>query len=158
LKQIRVHYEEDLENGFGGSFAPEGSPEKWESRCKQWFWQFLFPARTLTLVPATGQKKRYHVHDSHFSNALRHAVWKSGLNKRVGAHTLRHTFASHLLLANYDIRTIQEMMGHSDVKTTIRQAHGRPMIYTQTVPSRTLANRKSPLDLPAEAIESSCAG
>jgi site-specific recombinase XerD len=105
----------------------------------------VFPAKTLTLVPESGKKKRYHVHDSHFSKSLRHAVWKSSINKKVGAHTLRHTFASHLLLANYDIRTIQEMMGHSDVKTT--------MIYTQTVPSRTLQKRRSPLDMDPSQID-----
>lgn len=105
----------------------------------KWPWQFLFPAKTLTLVPVTGEKRRYHIHDSQFSKALRRAVRDAGLPKKVEAHTLRHSFASHLLLANYDIRTIQEMMGHSDVKTT--------MIYTQTVPSRTLKNRRSPLDL-----------
>ena len=99
----------------------------------------MFPAKTLTLVPATGERRRYHVYDSQFSKSLRDAVRTSGISKRVGAHTLRHSFASHLLLANYDIRTIQEMMGHSDVKTT--------MIYTQTVPSRTLKNRQSPLDM-----------
>ncbi|WFB34517.1 integron integrase [Kiritimatiellota bacterium B12222] len=120
LLKIRAKFDQDLEAGFAGSFAPEGSPVKWESRCKQWPWQFFFPAKTLTLVPESGLKKRYHVHDSQFSKSLRHAVWKSGISKKVGAHTLRHSFASHLLLANYDIRTIQEMMGHSDVKTTIR--------------------------------------
>ncbi|MDF3131260.1 integron integrase [Kiritimatiellaeota bacterium B1221] len=124
LKSVRAQFEQDLEAGFGGSFAPEGSPAKWESRCTQWPWQFVFPAKTLTLVPESGKRKRYHVHGSHFRKSLRHAVWKSGISKKVGAHTLRHSFASHLLLANYDIRTIQEMMGHSDVKTT--------MIYTQT--------------------------
>jgi site-specific recombinase XerD len=143
LASIRRNFDQDLANGFGGSFAPEGSPAKWDSRCKQWPWQFVFPAKTLTLVPETGLKRRYHVHDTQFSKALRHAVWQSGMNKKVGAHTLRHTFASHLLLANVDIRTIQEMMGHSDVKTT--------MIYTQTVPSRTWKARKSPLDM-----DSSC--
>jgi integron integrase len=145
LKSVRAQFDEDLEAGFGGSFAPEGSPGKWESRCTQWPWQFVFPAKTLTLVPATGKKKRYHVHDSHFSKSLRHAVWKAGISKKVGAHTFRHSFASHLLLANVDLRTIQEMMGHSDVKTT--------MIYTQTVPSRTWKERKSPLDLAPVLID-----
>lgn len=139
LKALRKQYDEDVAEGFAGAFMPEGSPAKWKHRALQWPWQFLFPAKTLTLVPATGARKRYHVHDSQFSASLRGAVWKAGIPKRVGAHTLRHSFASHLLLANYDIRTIQEMMGHSDVKTT--------MIYTQTVPSRTQKNRRSPLDI-----------
>ena len=91
----------------------------------------------------------YHIHDSQFSKALRWSVREAGIPKKVGAHTLRHSFASHLLLANYDIRTIQEMMGHSDVKTT--------MIYTQTVPSRTMKNRRSPLDLPADMLDGALA-
>ena len=144
LKAVRRQFDEDLDNGFGGSFAPEGSPVKWESRCRHWTWQFVFPAKTLTLVPESGKKKRYHVHASHFSKSLRHAVWKAEISKKVGAHTLRHSFASHLLLANVDIRTIQEMMGHADVKTT--------MIYTQTVPSRTWKERKSPLDMRPEVL------
>ena len=124
---------------------PEGSPRKWNGRSLDWAWQFLFPAKKLPLVPASGETRRYHVHDSQFSRALRKAVRESGISKRVGAHTLRHSFASHLLLANYDIRTIQEMKGHSDVKTT--------MIYTQTVPSRTLTKRGSPLDMDATRLD-----
>lgn len=139
LGAVRRQFDEDVDSGFSGAFMPEGSPAKWKHRALQWPWQFLFPAKTLTLVPVNGERRRYHVHDSQFSAALRKAVREAGISKRVGAHTLRHSFASHLLLANYDIRTIQEMMGHSDVKTT--------MIYTQTVPGRTLKHRQSPLDL-----------
>lgn len=139
LAEVKAQFEVDLADGFAGAFMPEGSPTKWKHRALHWPWQYLFPAKTLTLVPTTGELRRYHIHDSQFSKALRQAVREAEIPKKVGAHTLRHSFASHLLLANYDIRTIQEMMGHSDVKTT--------MIYTQTVPSRTLKNRCSPLDL-----------
>ena len=118
---------------------------KSKGRALHWPWQFLFPAKTLTLVPVDGKYRRYHIHYSQFSRALRQAVRETGINKRVGSHTIRHSFASHLLLANYDIRTIQDMMGHSDVKTT--------MIYTQTVPSRTIQNRKSPLDMDSTDID-----
>lgn len=145
LALVKAQFQEDIEAGFAGSFMPEGSPVKWKNRSLHWPWQFMFPAKTLTLVPLNGERRRYHVHDSQFSKALRKAVRETGINKRVGSHTLRHSFASHLLLANYDIRTIQDMMGHSDVKTT--------MIYTQTVPSRTLQKRKSPLDMEAALID-----
>jgi len=145
LALVKAQFQEDSEAGFAGSFMPEGSPVKWKNRSLHWPWQFMFPAKTLTLVPLSGERRRYHVHDSQFSKALRKAVRETGINKRVGSHTLRHSFASHLLLANYDIRTIQDMMGHSDVKTT--------MIYTQTVPSRTLQKRKSPLDMEAALID-----
>jgi site-specific recombinase XerD len=85
--------------------------------------------------------RRCHLHENDFGKALRAAAKRARLSKRVTAHTFRHSFASHLLIANYDIRTIQEMLGHSDVRTT--------MIYTQTVPGRTLKERKSPLDFAA---------
>jgi len=88
--------------------------------------------------------RRYHLQPDHVGKALRRAVRKLKITKRVTAHTFRHSFASHLLLANYDIRTVQVMLGHSDVKTT--------MIYTQTIPSRTLKDRKSPLDFEVEPI------
>ncbi|MCD4720570.1 MAG: tyrosine-type recombinase/integrase, partial [Desulfobacula sp.] len=86
----------------------------------------------------SNEYRRYHLHDTHVQKAIKKAVRKSKLLKRASAHTFRHSFASHLLQANYDIRTIQELLGHSDVRTT--------MIYTHTVKSKTLKETKSPLD------------
>jgi site-specific recombinase XerD len=90
-------------------------------------------------VSGTKEYRRYHVQRSHVHKAIKRAAGKAALTKRVTAHTFRHSFASHLLQANYDIVTIQKLLGHSSVKTT--------MIYTQTVPSITLKDAKSPLDL-----------
>ncbi|MHC4431492.1 MAG: tyrosine-type recombinase/integrase, partial [Planctomycetota bacterium] len=101
-------------------------------------WQWFFPAKTLTYVPGSGEHRRYHLHDSHVRKAIKAAVRKAKIVKRATSHTFRHSFASHLLQANYDIRTIQELLGHSDVRTT--------MIYTHTVQSRTIKESKSPLD------------
>jgi len=84
------------------------------------------------------ERRRYHLHDSHVQGAVKQAAAQAGIPKRVSPHTFRHTFASHLLLANYDLQTIQRLLGHSDIKTT--------MIYLQTVPSVTLKEAKSPLD------------
>jgi integron integrase len=136
--RVRALYERDLSDDFAGAFMPRGAASKWKSRSREWTWQFFFPAKTLTLVPEEGEYRRYHLHETHFGKALRMAARRTKLDKRVTSHTFRHSFASHLLLANYDIRTVQEMMGHSDVRTT--------MIYTQTVPSRTKKQQRSPLD------------
>lgn len=147
IAKVENLYEQDLEDpDFLGAFMPEGSPKAWQSRCKDWPWQFFFPAKTLTLVPEENGYRRYHLHDTHYGKKLRKTVRRLKFTKRVTAHTFRHSFASHLLLANYDIRTVQVMLGHANVKTT--------MIYTQTVPSRTIKEQKSPLDLDIATKES----
>jgi len=143
LVRVENLYTRDLRDGFGGVFLPGALERKYRSAPREWIWQWFFPAKTLTLVPETGARLRYHLHESHVQKAIHEAAGQARITKRVTAHTFRHTFASHLLLANYDIRTIQEMLGHSDVRTT--------MIYTHTVPSRTQKERASPLDLTERA-------
>ncbi len=138
MKNVYTLHRKDLEAGFNGVFMPGALDRKWKNAAKELVWQWVFPAKSLTYVPSTREHRRYHMHESVFQKALHAAVVKAQIPKRVTAHTFRHSFASHLLLNNYDIRTIQEMLGHSDVKTT--------MIYTHTVKSRTLKERKSPLD------------
>jgi site-specific recombinase XerD len=98
-----------------------------------------FPRRNVDFPAGFRREARYHLHDSHVQSAVKKAASEAGISKRVSRHRFRHTFASHLLLANYDIQTIQKLLGHSDVRTT--------MIYIQTVPSVTLKEAKSPLDL-----------
>jgi integron integrase len=134
VKKLHV---DDLAAGYSGVFLEDQLEKKYPNAPKEFQWQWFFPQESLT-VASTGEKRRYHVHDSRFQDAMYFAAKKAQLTKRVTTHTLRHSFATHLLQANYDIRTIQTLLGHSDVRTT--------MIYTHCVPSRTVKEAKSPLD------------
>jgi integron integrase len=140
LQSVINLHEEDLKAGYAGAFLPSLLEKKYKNAARELVWQWFFPAKTLTIVPETKERKRYHLHDSHVQKAIKRAVGRAKIPKRASAHTFRHSFASHLLQANYDIRTIQELLGHSDVRTT--------MIYTHTIKSQTLKEAKSPLDFP----------
>jgi len=138
LSFVKKLHADDLAAGYSGVFLEDQLEKKYPNAAREFQWQWFFPQESLTIIASTKEKRRYHVHNSRFQDALCLAVKKAQLTKRVTTHTLRHTFATHLLQANYDIRTIQTLLGHADVRTT--------MIYTHCVPSKTLKEMKSPLD------------
>lgn len=138
VKRVISLHREDQQAGCAGVFLPGSLEEKYPNAAGELIWQWFFPARELTYLPEVNEYRRYHYHDRHVQKAIKKAAGRAVLLKRATAHTFRHSFASHLLQAGFDIRMIQELLGHSDVRTT--------MIYTHTIKSRTIKESKSPLD------------
>ncbi|RNC64431.1 MAG: integron integrase, partial [Desulfuromonadales bacterium] len=138
MQRVKELHEKGLEQGYDGVFLDDAMEKKYPKAPKELLHQWFFPQKDLTPVAENGQLRRAHVHESLLQKALYLAVRKANIPKRVTAHTFRHSYATHLLQANYDIRTIQTKLGHSSLKTT--------MIYTHCVPVRTVKEARSPLD------------
>ena len=123
LKQVRQTHEHDLADGWGQAPLPAALDRKYPNASKDWRWQWVFPQRKRWRNPRTGQEGRHHVDATILQRAVKEAVGRAGIVKHVGCHTFRHCFATHLLESGYDIRTIQELLGHKDVRTTMIYTH-----------------------------------
>ena len=137
LTGARATHQRDLDEGWGRVILPDALDRKYHGASIDWRWQWVFPQATRWRNMRTGQQGRHHVHPTVVQRAVKEAVSRAGVAKRVGCHTFRHSFATHLLEGGYDIRTIQELLGHKDVRTT--------MIYTHVLNRGGLGVR-SPLD------------
>ncbi len=138
LDEIRVLWERDLAGGYAGVVIQDSLTRKMPNAAREWPWQWVFPSTRLVLIEGEGKFRRFHWHESIVQKEFKRAAGVLQLNKRVTPHTLRHSFATHLLQMGYDIRTVQELMGHNDVSTT--------MIYTHAVQSLS-GKVISPLDI-----------
>lgn len=137
LHEVKLLHESDLREGFGAVYLPYALARKYPQAEKEWCWQYVFPAPRRSVDPRSGQVRRHHLDESKIQKAVKQAVHAAGIDKPGSCHSLRHSFATHLLESGYDIRTVQELLGHADVRTT--------MIYTHVLNRGGLGVR-SPLD------------
>jgi integron integrase len=137
LQQVQTVHQEDLRQGYGAVDLPDALARKFPNAEREWRWPYVFPAQQPSTDPRSGGLRRHHLDESGLQRAVRGAAQRLAFTNRVTCHTLRHSFATHLLEDGYDIRTIQELLGHKDVKTT--------MIYTHVL-NKGGRGVRSPLD------------
>jgi len=138
LERVKIVHQNDVAQGYGRVYLPYALERKYPNASLEWGWQYVFPGKSLSKDPRTGEVRRHHFHENGLQKAVKTAVRLVGIPKPVNVHTFRHSFATHLLEAGYDIRTVQELLGHNDVSTT--------MIYTHVL-NKPGISVKSPLDV-----------
>lgn len=142
LSRVKNLHKKDLQNGHGDVYLPHALARKYPNAAREWIWQWVFPSVSLSKDPRSGVVRRHHRHGSSLRKAVKSAAKKAGVQKHVTPHVFRHSFATHLLEMDYDIRTVQELLGHKDVKTT--------MVYTHVL-NRGPSAVRSPLDVVGQA-------
>lgn len=138
INRVKQLHNSDLSEGFGAVWMPESLEQKYPKASKEFGWQYVFPSKKRAIDPRSGKERRHHVMESGLQKAVKMATIKAQINKKASCHTLRHSFATHMLENGTNIRVLQELMGHNDVKTT--------EIYTHVM-QKDIAALKSPLDM-----------
>ncbi|MCJ7602475.1 MAG: integron integrase [Desulfobulbaceae bacterium] len=123
LEEIRRLHQEDMAQGLGEVFLPDALARKYPNAVREWIWQYVFPSGRLSVDPRSGATRRHHIHENGLQKSIKKAAQAASISKRVNCHALRHSFATHLLESGHDIRTIQELLGHANVSTTMIYTH-----------------------------------